>query len=159
MSVSFIFAAIAQINLHWQEDEEAAEKRATIKRVENFRFINILKLFFLYFFNYFTLSFYSYTFFTHDIYPHPHPRPTTFTHYPRNLTTIVLNKKKINGWQIMTLGATQPRKISRKVRASLKRRYFEWIVMGLNRLQNVNSFTSLGAGTRRKENFNKWLLF
>ena len=31
MSVSFISAAIAQINLHWQEDEEAAEKRATIK--------------------------------------------------------------------------------------------------------------------------------
>ena len=36
MSVSFIFAAIAQINLHWQEDEEAAEKRATIKESEIF---------------------------------------------------------------------------------------------------------------------------
>ena len=28
--------------------------------------------------------------------------------------------------------------------------------MGLNRLQNVNNFTSLGAGTRRKENFNDY---
>ena len=25
-------------------------------------------------------------FFTHDIYPHPHPRPTTSTHYPRPTT-------------------------------------------------------------------------
>ena len=34
-------------------------------------------------FNYFTLSFFFYTFLTHDIYPHPHPRPTptTSTHY------------------------------------------------------------------------------
>ena len=36
MSVSFIFAVIAQINLHWQENEEAAEKRATIKESEIF---------------------------------------------------------------------------------------------------------------------------
>ena len=38
------------------------------------------------FFNYFTLSLFFYTFFTHDIYPHPHPRPTTSTHYPRPTT-------------------------------------------------------------------------
>ena len=36
MSVSFIFAAIAQINLHCNGDEEAAEKRATIKESEIF---------------------------------------------------------------------------------------------------------------------------
>ena len=45
MSVSFVFAAIAQINLHWQEDEEAVEKRATIKELKIF-VSYILKLFF-----------------------------------------------------------------------------------------------------------------
>ena len=40
------------------------------------------------FFNYFTFSLFFYTFFTHDIYPHPHPRPTPTTHdlYPRPTT-------------------------------------------------------------------------
>ena len=40
------------------------------------------------FFNYFTLSLFFYTFFTHDIYPHPRPRPTTSTHdlYPQPTT-------------------------------------------------------------------------
>ena len=36
------------------------------------------------FFSYFTLSLFFYTFFTHDIYPHP--RPTTSIHYPRSTT-------------------------------------------------------------------------
>ena len=51
------------------------------------RFTNILQLFSIYFFffNYFTLSLFFYAFFTHDIYPHPHPRPTT--HDPRHLAT------------------------------------------------------------------------
>ena len=57
--------------------------------VGDFRFINILKLFSIYFFFFFsilfTLSFFFYTFFNHDIYPHPHPRPNT--HYPRPLPT------------------------------------------------------------------------
>ena len=44
-------------------------------------------LFISFFFNYFTLSFFFYTFFTHDIYPHPHPRPATHTHDPRPLPT------------------------------------------------------------------------
>ena len=49
-------------------------------------FTNFFYLFL--FFNYFTLSLFFYTFFTHDIYPHPRPRPTTSTHdlYPRPTT-------------------------------------------------------------------------
>ena len=38
------------------------------------------------FLNYFTLSLFFYTFFTHDIYAHPHPRPTTSTDDPRPTT-------------------------------------------------------------------------
>ena len=38
------------------------------------------------FFNYFTLTLFFYTFFTHDIYPHPHLRPTLSTHDPRPTT-------------------------------------------------------------------------
>ena len=51
--------------------------------VGDFRFTNILQLFSIYFsffFNYFTLSLFFYTFFTHDIFSHPHPRPTTFSY-------------------------------------------------------------------------------
>ena len=47
--------------------------------VGDFRFINILQLVSICFF-------FFYTFFTHDIYPHPHSRPTTSTHYPRPTT-------------------------------------------------------------------------
>ena len=63
--------------------------------VGDFRFINILQLFSIYFFfNYFTLSFFFVYFFlptTHDIYPHPRrsthdTQPTTSTHYPRPTT-------------------------------------------------------------------------
>ena len=39
--------------------------------------------------------------FTHDIYPHPHPRPTTFTHYPRPTTfsyTRVLANRRSEVW-------------------------------------------------------------
>ena len=54
------------------------------ERVWDFRFINILQffLFIIIFYNFF------HTFFTHDIYPHPHQRPTstTSTHYPRPTT-------------------------------------------------------------------------
>ena len=57
----------------------------------DFRFINILQVvsiyFFISFFNYFTLSFFFYTFFAHDIYPHPHPQPATHTNDPRPLPT------------------------------------------------------------------------
>ena len=44
---------------------------------------------FFYLFLFFQLLYFIiffYTFFTHDIYPHPHPRPTTSTHYPRPTT-------------------------------------------------------------------------
>ena len=59
--------------------------------VGDIRFTNILQLFSIYFFffNYFTLSLFFYAFFTHDIYPHPHPRPTT--HDPRHLATLRLS--------------------------------------------------------------------
>ena len=60
--------------------------------VGDIRFTNILQLFSIYFFffNYFTLSLLFYTFFTHDIYPHPNPRPTPTTHVPRLLATLAL---------------------------------------------------------------------
>ena len=52
--------------------------------VGDLRFINISQLFSIYFFfNYFLLYHFFYSFFPHDIYPHPHPRPTTSTHYFR----------------------------------------------------------------------------
>ena len=49
-------------------------------------------------FNYFTLSFFFYTFLTHDIYPHPHPRPTptTSTHYPLHLATLFSSRLKLS---------------------------------------------------------------
>ena len=53
--------------------------------VGDFRFTNILQLFSIYFsffFNIFTLSLFFYTFFSHDIYPHPHD--------PRHLATLLL---------------------------------------------------------------------
>ena len=58
--------------------------------VEDFRFTNILQLFSIYFFFSITvtLSLFFYKFFTHDIYPQPHPRPTTSTHDPRHLATL-----------------------------------------------------------------------
>ena len=60
--------------------------------VGDLRFINISQLFSTYFFfNYFILYHFFYSFFTHDIYPHPHPRPTTSTHVtydPRHLATL-----------------------------------------------------------------------
>ena len=61
-----------------------------------FHFINILQLVSIYFFfNYFTLSFF---FYTHDIYSHPHPRPTTSTHYPRPTTFSFIHVKLTYGW-------------------------------------------------------------
>ena len=58
--------------------------------VGDIRFTNILQLFSIYFFffNYFTLSLFFYAFFTHGIYPHPHPRPTTFSYTPFVLVTV-----------------------------------------------------------------------
>ena len=52
--------------------------------VGDLRFINILQLFSIYFFQLLYFIIFFYTFFTHDIYPHP--RPTTSTHYPRPTT-------------------------------------------------------------------------
>ena len=55
--------------------------------VGDFRSINILQFFSIYYCCFF-LSFICHTFFTHDIYPHPHQRSTstTSTHYPRPTT-------------------------------------------------------------------------
>ena len=64
--------------------------------VGDFRFINTLQLnfFYCFFFNYFTLSFFSIPFlptkFTHT--HHPQPQPTT--HDPRHLATLLNNPKK-----------------------------------------------------------------
>ena len=108
--VSFIFAAIAQvcINLHrqhimsfiqwwcerWSKSHVAKEISGRGRRrsrdekgnqgVGDLRFINILQLFSIYFFQLLYFIIFFYTFFTHDIYPHP--RPTTSTHYPRPTT-------------------------------------------------------------------------
>ena len=103
------FAAIAQvcINFHrqhiWQWWCERRAKSHVSKEISgrgrtrsrgvkgnqgvgDFRFINILQFFSIYYYYYYYfLSFFPY-FFTHDIYPHPHPRPTTSTHYPRPTT-------------------------------------------------------------------------
>ena len=104
------FAAIAQvcINFHrqhvWQWWCERGAKSHVSKEISgrgrtrsrgvkgnqgvgDFRFINILQFFsiYYYYYYYYFLSFFPY-FFTHDIYPHPHPRPTTSTHYPRPTT-------------------------------------------------------------------------
>ena len=43
-------------------------------------------------FNFFLFIYFIYIpyfFFTRDIYPHPHTRPTTSTHYPRHLATLI----------------------------------------------------------------------
>ena len=60
--------------------------------VGDIRFTNILKLFSIYFFFFFSITllyhFFSILFFTHDIYPHPHPRPLPTTHDPRHLATL-----------------------------------------------------------------------
>ena len=48
-----------------------------------FRFLNFTIFFYLFYFHFI----FSLLFFTHDIYPHPHPRPTT--HDPRHLATIM----------------------------------------------------------------------
>ena len=107
------FAAIAQvcINLHrqhvmsfiqwWCERGSKAQvakeisgrgrRRSSDEKgnqgVGDFPFINILQFFSLYYYYYFFIIFF-YTFFTHDIYPHPHPRPIFSTHYPRPTTWI-----------------------------------------------------------------------
>ena len=58
--------------------------------VGDIRFTNILQLFSIYFFFFFQLlyfiTFFSILFFTHDIYPHSHPRPTTSTYDSRPTT-------------------------------------------------------------------------
>ena len=97
------FAAIAQvcINFHrqhiWQWWCERGAKSHVSKEISgrgrtrsrgvkgnqgvgDFHFINILQFFSIYF-----LSFLPY-FFTNDVYPHRHPRPTTSTHYLRPTT-------------------------------------------------------------------------
>ena len=113
--VSFIFAAIAQvrINLHRQHIMsfiqwwcERGSKSHVAKEISgrgrrrsrddkgnqgvgDLRFTNILQLFSIYFFQLLYLILFFYTFFTHDIYPHPRPttpihylRPTTFSYTP-----------------------------------------------------------------------------
>ena len=83
------------------EDEEEAMTKKAIKELEvfEFRFTNILELFSIYFFffNYFTLSFFSILFlpttFTHT---HTHdPRPLPTTHDPRHLATLHENPLEI----------------------------------------------------------------
>ena len=79
-----------------EEDEEAVTKKA-IKESEIF-VSQIFYSFFL-FVSFFQLlyfiTFFLY-FFTHDICPHPHPRPTTFTHDPRPTTfRYVLSEKEL----------------------------------------------------------------
>ena len=56
--------------------------------IGDFRFINILQLnfFYLFFFQLLCFIIFFYTFFTHEIYPHPRPKPTTQDHYPRPTT-------------------------------------------------------------------------
>ena len=70
-------------SLRWlRKNQEAGRRRSREKGnqgVGDFSFITTTI-----FFNYFTLSFFSWLF-THGIYPHPHPRPTT--HDPRPLPT------------------------------------------------------------------------
>ena len=65
--------------------------------VGDFQFINILQLFlFISSFQLFLLYHFFYTFLTHDIYAHPHPQPTTSTHYSRPTTfsyTLFLSPK------------------------------------------------------------------
>ena len=80
-------------SLRWlRKNQEAGRRRSREKGnqgVGDFSFITTTI-----FFNYFTLSFFSWLF-THDIYPHPHPRPTTHdprplptSHDPRHLSTL-----------------------------------------------------------------------
>ena len=106
------FAAIAQvwINLHrqhvfytvmlWKGSQvprslgnirKRTKKRLWRKsqsRSRRFSFHKHFTTFPTYFFFSITLlyHFFFYTFFTHNIYPYPHPRPTTSTHYPRPTT-------------------------------------------------------------------------
>ena len=54
----------------------------------DFRFMNFTTFCLLIFKFYNFLFFWENYFFTHDIYPHPHPRLTTSTHYPRHLATL-----------------------------------------------------------------------
>ena len=58
-----------------EEDEEEAVTKKAIKVLEIFVsqiFYNFFSIILLY-------NFFLYFFFTNDIYPHPHPRPTTFS--------------------------------------------------------------------------------
>ena len=114
--VCFVFfAAIAQawINLHRQHmsftqwcNERGAKSHVAKKMsgrgrrksrnekgnqgLGDFRFINILQLFlFISFFQLLYFIIFSYTFFTHHIYPHPRPTTHDLYHYPRHLTTLV----------------------------------------------------------------------
>ena len=102
------FAAIAQvwINLHRQNvfytvmlwkgsqvpQELGGRRRSHDEKgnqgVAGFRLTNILQLFSIYFFFSITLlyHFFSILLFTHDIYPHPRPAPTTHDLYPRPTT-------------------------------------------------------------------------
>ena len=72
-----------------EEDEEEAVTKKAIKELEIF-VSQILYNFFL-FISFFQLLYFItffYTFFTHDIYPHPHTRPTPSTLDPRHLATL-----------------------------------------------------------------------
>ena len=72
--------------------------------VGDIRFTNKYFIPFFYsflFFNYFTLSLFFYTFFTHDIYPHPHSRPTTSTHHPRPTTFSYTLDRQFLLWRLL----------------------------------------------------------
>ena len=80
-----------------EEDEEEAVTKKAVKELEIFVpqiFYNFF-LFISFFFQlYFTYHFF-YTFFTHDIYPHPHPQPTTHDLYPRPTTFSYTSSTKL----------------------------------------------------------------
>ena len=108
--IFFYLAAIAQvwINLHrqhisytvmcWKGKSHVAKEKSGRGRrrsrekgyqgVEDFSFITFI--IFPFFFQYFTLSFFFCTLFTHYVYPHP--RPTTFS-YTRSRLTDLISKK------------------------------------------------------------------
>ena len=113
--------------------------------VGDFRFINILRLFSIYFFfsiTFITLSFFLYTFFTHDIYPHTHPRPTTSTHQPRPTTfsyTYVCVPK--NSWRL-NLTFVCSKKFARQLTTRVNTFHTNWSQMGGICIKRAMSFRS-----------------
>ena len=78
-----------------EEDEEKAVTKKAIKELE-ILISQIFKAFFLfiYFFQLLYFITFFFTFFTHDIYPHPHSRPTTFSYTLYNFVLHIVNEEK-----------------------------------------------------------------